>query len=50
MNILYEEFYNENSKKNYGGFTAVYNDFGGELFRLYGEANPARKYDFGGAL
>lgn len=43
-------FYNENSKKNYGGFTAVYNNFGGKLFCLYGETNTVRKHGFGGGL
>lgn len=32
------------------GFTAIHNHSGGKLRRLHGKANPARKYDFGGAV
>ena len=45
-----ENFYRENTKKNNGSFTAICNDFGGQLHRLHCETNTARKYDFGGAL
>ena len=43
-------FYNENSKQNYGGFTAIYHHSGGKLRRLHDKANTARKYNFGGAV
>ena len=42
--------HDENTKKNYSGFTAIHNHSGGQLYRLYGKANTARKHDFGGAV
>jgi len=37
-----ENFYRENTKKNNGSFTAICNDFGGQLHRLHCETNTAR--------
>ena len=50
ISIKTGEFQYENTKKNHSGFTATHNHSGGQLYRLYGEANTARKYNFGGAV
>ena len=44
------DFQYENTKKNLGDFIAIHSHFGGQLYRLYGKANTARKCDFGGTI